>query len=285
MSLLADTGGAPGSLRRRVDVPVPTAYAVFDCETTGTAPGEDEVVSIAIVRLDPHGIEVARFTRLVRPQRSIPADATALHGISDETVASAERFGSLASELLELLDGAVFVAHNARFDLEMLQHAFGSVGIAYSPVGVACTLDAFRLLEPLAADHRLESVCERHGIVLEGAHDALCDVLATACLLRLLLEDAVAPETVQFEHEAFLRLRSRGDTRPATERQIRRIFGLARSAGLLLSSGGVDRDQVIALVQQVAGTGKVDSLTREQVQDVYDAIDRLIEAQPNKRAA
>jgi DNA polymerase III epsilon subunit-like protein len=71
------------------------------------------------------------------------------------------RFDSRARELLELLDGAVFVAHNARFDLEMLQYAFVSAGVVYSPVGVACTLDAFRLLEPLAADHRL---------VATGAH-------------------------------------------------------------------------------------------------------------------
>jgi hypothetical protein len=153
--------------------------------------------------------------------------------------------------------------------------------------GIACTLDAFRLLEPLEEDHRLESICERHGVVLEGVHDALCDALATADLLRRLLDDGIAPETVELDHEAFLRIRARGDTRPATERQIRRVFGLARPAGLLLSSGGVDRDQVIALVQQVAGTDDVDSLTREQVQDVYDALDRLRAAQPqpDQRAA
>ena len=77
-----------------------------------------------------------------------------------------------------------------------------------------------------------------------------------------------------------MRLRSRGDTRPASERQIRRVFGLARSAGLLLPAGGVDRNQVVALVERVSGTADVDSLTREQVQDVYDALERLIAAPP-----
>ena len=74
-----------------------------------------------------------------------------------------------------------------------------------------------------------------------------------------------------------MRLRSRGDTRPASEPQIRRVFGLARSAGLLCPDGSVDRDRVVALVERVAGSDDVDSLTREQVQDVYDELERLIE--------
>ena len=82
-----------------------------------------------------------------------------------------------------------------------------------------------------------------------------------------------------------MRLRSRGDTRPASEGQIRRVFGLARCAELLLPGGGVDRDQVVALVERVSGTADVHSLTREQIQDVYDALERLIAAPPASRAA
>ncbi len=285
MSVWAGIGGAPGSVRRRSDLPAPSAYAVFDCETTGTTPGLDEIVSLAVVRLDADGVETARFARLVRPSRPIPAEATAVHGIGDEDVASAPRFGEIARRLLGLLDGAVFVAHNACFDLGMLQPAFARAGIDYRPVGVACTLDAFRLLEPFAEDHRLQSICERRGFVLEDAHEALNDVLATAALLRVLLDEGIAPETVELDRAAFLRLRSRGDARLASERQIRRVFGLARSAGLVLPGGGVARSQVVALVQRVSGTADVDALTREQVQDVYDALEQLIAALPVKRAA
>ena len=149
---------------------------------------------------------------------------------------------------------------------------------------MACTLDAFRLLEPLAGDHRLQSICDRRGIAFEDAHDALSDVLATTALLRLLLDEGIAPETVELDQAAFLRLRSRGDTRPASERQIRRVFGLARSARMLLPSGGVDRTQVVALVQRACGTADVDSLTREQVQDVYDALERVIAMRPAVQA-
>jgi DNA polymerase III epsilon subunit family exonuclease len=268
--------GLPGRIARRSEAPAPAAYAVFDCETTGTNTAEDEIVSCALVRLDPDGIEVARYETLVRPSRPIPVGATAVHGISDDDVAGAPRFAEIAGELLGLLAGAVFVAHNASFDLGMLRHAFARAGLDYRPDGIACTLEAFRLLEPLADNHRLQSICERRGIELHGAHEAVGDVLATVALLRVLLEEGIAPETVELDHPAYMRLRSRGDTRPASEPQIRRIFGMARSAGLLRSDGGVDSDRVAVLVERVTGAADVDGLTRAQVQDVYDALEELI---------
>src|SRR5207248_1806129 len=138
MSLRDNLDKAPGTLRFRHEVPIFGAYAVFDCETTGTAPDVDEIVSLAVIRVDHEGVELERLTRLVRPSRSIPLEATAVHGICDDDVASAPRFAEIAPELLELLAGAVFVAHNARFDLAMLQHAFARAAIEYQPVLIAC---------------------------------------------------------------------------------------------------------------------------------------------------
>jgi DNA polymerase III epsilon subunit-like protein len=149
----------------------------------------------------------------------------------------------------------------------MLQHAYLAAGIEYRPAAVACTLDAFRLLEPLAPDHRLESICERRGIPLVHAHDAPSDASATAALLRVVLDEGIAPETIQLDHAAFMRLRSRGDTRPATAVQIRRVFALGYA-------GGLSRDGILELAARSAGTADIDGLTREQVQNVYDALER-----------
>jgi DNA polymerase III epsilon subunit family exonuclease len=267
----------PGRVQTRAAATAPSAYAVFDCETTGTTPGLDEIVSLAVIRLDTDGLETGRLSHLVRPSRPIPSAATAVHGLSDKDVAAAPRFVEIAPELLELLAGAVFVAHNARFDLAMLQHAFARAGIDYRPVAVGCTLDAFRLLEPLAPDHRLESLCMRRGIDLSDTHDAPSDVSATAELLRLLLDEGIAPETIELDHEAFMRLRSRGETRPATAAQIRRVFALGYAAGL-------SRDGIREFVAGVARTADVDALNREQVQDVYDALEQPAGA-PIGRAA
>jgi DNA polymerase III epsilon subunit-like protein len=101
---------APVTLRFRHEVSIPGAYAVFDCETTGTAPDVDEIVSLAVIRVDHDGVELERLTRLVRPSRSIPLEATAVYGICDDDVASAPRFAEIAPALLELLAGAVFGA-------------------------------------------------------------------------------------------------------------------------------------------------------------------------------
>lgn len=277
MSLRDNLDEAPGTLRFRHEVPIPGAYTVFDCETTGTAPDVDEIVSLAAIRVDHDGVELERLAQLVRPSRPIPSEATAVHGISDKDVAAAPRFAEIAPELLELLAGAVFVAHNARFDLAMLLHAFARAEIEYQPVGVACTLDAFRLLEPQAPDHRLESICRRRGILLVDPHDASGDVSATAALLRMLLREGIAPETLQLDHEAFMRLRSRGDKRLATAAQIRRVFALGYASGL-------SRSGILKLVGVVVGLADIDALTREQVQDVYDALEGTTAA-PVEQAA
>jgi DNA polymerase III epsilon subunit family exonuclease len=255
----------PGRVRRRSEAPTPAGYAVFDCETTGIDPAHDEIVSFALLRLDADGREFARSVYFVRPSRPIPAEATNVHGISDRDVENAPPLRELVPELLWLLDGAVFVAHNAAFDLAMLRQGLAGAGLAYKPPAVACTLEAFRLLEPLAPAHSLEELCRAHSIALT-AHDALGDALATAALLRLILAAGLAPETVELDAAAVWRLRSRGDERPATERQIARVFALGHAAGL-------SQEALLELVARVARTTDVDALTREQVQDVYDALE------------
>ena len=274
---VVDLATLPGSIRAIGEAPPPLAYAVFDCETTGTDPSADEIVSFAVLRLDPDGVETERLALLVKPLGPIPAEATAVHGITDADVATAPAFADVAAELHRQLDGAVFAAHNVEFDLPMLQHALARAGVDYRPPAVACTLEAFRLLEPHADNHRLQTICERRGFSLTGAHDAISDVLATAALLRVLIAMRISPEAVVLDHTAYMRLRSRGDARQASEPQIRRVFGLARAAGFVLPEGTVDRDRVVELVQRVSGLTDVDTLTRAQVQDVYDALEELIE--------
>lgn len=271
----AATDTIPGRVRRRSEVSASVGYAVFDCETTGTSPEHDEIVSLALVRLDADGKEIGQYASLVRPSCPIPTETTAVHGISDSDVLDAPTLAEVAPELLPLLEGAVLVAHNVGFDLAMLQHGLAAAAIEYEPPAVACTLEIYRLLEPLAPAHNLEAVCARHEIALH-AHDALGDALATADLLRLVLAAGLAPETAELDQAALWRLRSRGDACPATEAQIRRVFAMARAAGL-------DRRDLLALVHRVAGTEDVDALTREQVQDVYDALD--VPTDSGRRAA
>ena len=166
----------------------------------------------------------------------------------------------------------------------MLCSAFRAAGFEYCPPAVACTLDAFRVLEPLSHEHRLEALCARHGIKLASAHHAMRDAEAAVALVRHLLERDLAPESAQLDLDTFMRLRTRGDTRPASEPQIRRVFALARVAGLTGSDGRADRDKVCDLVLRVASVVEPDQLNREQVQDIFDELERLT-AENDRRAA
>jgi DNA polymerase III epsilon subunit family exonuclease len=274
LRVVSGLAGLPGRVRLRSEVAPPQAYAVVDVETTGTRIDADEIVALAVVRLDAHGRELDRFASLVRPVGPIPPESTAVHGLDDAAVAAAPTFAELAPELLPLLDDAVFVAHNAEFDLPLVEHAFARAGLRYRHAGVACTLDAFRLLEPTAPSHRLEPLSRRHGIELDDAHDARGDVLATVGLLRILLDEGIAPETVELDESAYQRLRSRGDTRPASAAQIRRLLALAGRAGLVREDGTTDAAAVARLVARLTGRAALGELTREQVQDVFDALER-----------
>ena len=159
----------------------------------------------------------------------------------------------------------------------MLQHAFARAGIAYRPAAVACTLEAFRLLEPLADNHRLQSLCDRHGIDLAGAHEAMADVLATAALLRA----RCSPRDSRPRRSSSTTRRTCGCARAATRdpRPSRRSGASSAWRGrpgccgptAASTASGSSRSS-----QRVAGTADVDALTRAQVQDVYDALEELI---------
>src|SRR5688500_16399084 len=89
--------------------------AIIDLETTGGQPGWDRITEIGVIEID--GFEVSsEWSTLVNPGGYIPAPIQALTGITNEMVAAAPSFRSIAGELYERLAGRVFVAHNARFD-------------------------------------------------------------------------------------------------------------------------------------------------------------------------
>ncbi len=90
-------------------------FVMLDLETTGGSAVHDRITEIAAVRVE-NGVEVARWSTLVNPGVSIPPFIQSLTGITDAMVEDAPTFAQVAPRLLELLDGAVFVAHNVRFD-------------------------------------------------------------------------------------------------------------------------------------------------------------------------
>ncbi|MDO9009685.1 MAG: exonuclease domain-containing protein [Thiobacillus sp.] len=151
---------------------IPARLAFIDLETTGANLAEDRITEIGIVEVD--GDAVTRWNTLVNPQRVIPEFIQHMTGISNEMVADAPTFDAIAAELGRRLQGRLFIAHNARFDYGFVRQAFQRLGQRFQ-ADVLCTVKLSRRLFPAHYKHNLDSLIERHGLVVAGRHRALAD--------------------------------------------------------------------------------------------------------------
>jgi DNA polymerase-3 subunit epsilon len=162
-------------------------FAVIDLETTGLFPtAHDRVIEVGIVRVDASGAVVGEYATLINPARDL--GPTAIHGIRAHELRDAPRFGEVAGDIASRLDGAVVVAHNARFERSFLDHEFRRCGMPAPDYPSLCTLDLagrYRL-----GARRLADCCNLLGIEHRKEHAALEDARATASLLAALLGQA-----------------------------------------------------------------------------------------------
>ena len=106
-------------------------YAIVDIETTGGLATRDKITEIAIVLHDGEKV-IDQYQTLVNPERSIPPYISDMTGITDQMVADAPLFCEVAKDIVLKTEGAVFVAHNARFDYGFLREEFARLGYAYT---------------------------------------------------------------------------------------------------------------------------------------------------------
>ncbi|WP_329414803.1 3'-5' exonuclease [Streptomyces sp. NBC_00704] len=168
----------------------------FDLETTGTDPREARIVTGAVIEVRD-GQVLGHREWLADPGVEIPADAVAVHGISNERAAAegapADRVADALADVLTgyWRTGVPVVAYNAAFDLTLLsaelrRHGLPSLsdrlgGLDPAPVVDPYTID--RSVDRYRRGKRnLEAVCGEYGVPLERAHDASADALAAARL-------------------------------------------------------------------------------------------------------
>ncbi|MFD3657388.1 3'-5' exonuclease [Streptomyces sp. 24-1644] len=166
----------------------------FDLETTGTEPLEARIVTAAVVEVDGReGEPLRQRTWLADPGILIPAQASAIHGISSERAAADGRpVREVADEIAETLvecwrRGVPVVAYNAAFDLTLLsaelrRHGLPSLSDRLGGAGIGPVVDPYtidRAVDRYRKGKRtLEAVCVEYGVVHGGAHDAGADALA-----------------------------------------------------------------------------------------------------------
>ena len=165
---------------------------VLDTETTGLNPrGGDRLIEIGCVELInryPTGREYHVF---INPERDVPAEAQAVHGISTEFLLDKPLFSALAGEFVEFIGDATLVIHNASFDIGFLNAELERLSRpAISMDRVVDTLMLARRKHP-SGPNSLDALCKRYGVdnTMRVKHGALMDsVLLAEVYLELLGE-------------------------------------------------------------------------------------------------
>ena len=121
---------------------------------------------------------IETFETLINPERSIPIYITQITGISDAMVAKAPKFYEVAKKIVTMTEGAVFVAHNVRFDYSFVQEEFRRLGFTYTRQQL-CTVKLSRQAFPGLRSYSLGNLIEHFGIKTNDRHRAMADTLAT----------------------------------------------------------------------------------------------------------
>ncbi|MBX3230371.1 MAG: 3'-5' exonuclease [Labilithrix sp.] len=173
--------------------------ALLDVETTGRDASVDRVVEVGIV-VGRNGEVVARYNWLIHPGMPIPAEVTAIHGITDEMVKDKPRFEEIAAEIAAALKGCVPSAYNALFDRAFMMSEFARAKA--DTIGVAALQRDVEWVDPLVwardiqhdqKSRALGDVAERLGVKLEQAHRASDDAEAALRVMYALGRDPRVP--------------------------------------------------------------------------------------------
>ncbi len=151
---------------------------VLDTETTGLDPDTgDRIVEIGAVELVNHMPTGRTFHAYINPQRDVPQEAVAVHGLTAQFLADKPVFARVAAEFAAFIGEARLVIHNAAFDMKFLNAELGWAGQASVPWARAVdTLELARRRFP-GAQNTLDALCRRFGVdnSAREKHGALLD--------------------------------------------------------------------------------------------------------------
>ena len=159
----------------------------FDLETTGVDVVKDRIVEMSLIKIHPDG-EEETHTWLVNPERPIPPEVTAVHGIKDEDVADKPVFKDLAHRVFDLIKDADLAGYNSnKFDIPLLAEEFLRAGIDFE-MNKRVAVDVqniFHRMEQRTLAAAYKFYCQKD---LTDAHSAEADVRATYEVLKAQLD-------------------------------------------------------------------------------------------------
>ncbi len=151
---------------------------VFDIETTGFGPVNDQIIEIGAVKV-VDGKIVDKYSTFVNPDVPIPYHITQLTSITDEMVMDSPKIDVILPEFFEFCKDSILVAHNASFDVGFITKKAEFLGIS-TDFTVIDTVGMARLLLPHLSRFKLNIIAKELGVNLESHHRAVDDAGATA---------------------------------------------------------------------------------------------------------
>lgn len=154
---------------------LPEQFIVFDLETTGLSPYENEIIEIGAIKVNRNSNHHDAFQALVKPKKKIPQRATAVNGITQAMVDKEGRIlAEVLPEFIAFIGDHRLIAFNADFDMGFINAAAADHGHIINNK-YSCALKMARKAWPGLKSYKLENLAKAGGLSATGNHRALKD--------------------------------------------------------------------------------------------------------------
>ncbi|PIE98249.1 MAG: DNA polymerase III subunit epsilon [Treponema sp.] len=174
-------------------------FVAFDTETTGVDAKKDRVVEIGAIKFDKLGI-ISRYNVLINPEMPMPPGATAVNNITDDMLKDKPVIKDVIHQFLMFIQNTVLVAHNAPFDLNMLNSELKRLGGTELTNKVFDTLVFAREVLPGLRSYALQKLAEQFGINAIDAHRAEDDARVCMEFFNVALKHFFETHSDMLEH-------------------------------------------------------------------------------------
>lgn len=184
--MLVDDGVAISYKPQDIDLKSAT-YVVFDVETTGLSSQYDKIIELAAVKVQ-NGEIIDKFERFSNPGERLNETIKNLTGITDDMLVDAPPVEEVLNDFRAFVGDAIYVAHNASFDMGFIDTGFERLGYGATTNGVIDTLELSRTINTEMGKHGLNFLAKKYGVELTQHHRAIYDAETTAHIFVKMLK-------------------------------------------------------------------------------------------------
>lgn len=166
---------------------------VFDVESTGIDVTEDEIIQIAAIKINKNGEVIEKFERFIKPNKSVGTSAL-VHGFTDEFLEeNGEDKELVLKSFVEFSKDTIIVGHNVQYDINVFTSELSRCDLGKPQFkGFYDTLDIYRRFYPNMINHKLDTLSNHFKTNHKPSHNAMDDILATAELLVMAINNDIA---------------------------------------------------------------------------------------------